>query len=83
MSIACLGTCKIVAVVFSDNPGKIYVGHNIQGRKNKHNKGKGLAMRKQRSFSLEFKMQTGESLVEAGESRTPRPEEATQNILQA
>ncbi len=28
-------------------------------------------------------MQTGESLVETGESRTPRPREATQNILQA
>ncbi len=27
-------------------------------------------------------MQTGESLVETGESRTPRPREATQNILQ-
>ena len=28
-------------------------------------------------------MQTGESLVETGESRTPRPEKATQNMLQA
>ena len=28
-------------------------------------------------------VQTGESLVETGESRTPRPKEATQNILQA
>ncbi len=28
-------------------------------------------------------VQAGESLVETGESRTPRPEEATQNILQA
>jgi len=27
--------------------------------------------------------QAGESLVETGESRTPRPEEATQNMLQA
>ena len=27
--------------------------------------------------------QAGESLVEAGESRTPRPREATQNLLQA
>ncbi len=28
-------------------------------------------------------MQAGESLVETGESRTPRPEEATEDILQA
>ena len=34
-------------------------------------------------LSLIRQVQTGESLVETGESRTPRPEEATQSMLQA
>jgi integrase len=31
----------------------------------------------------EIMLETGETMVETGESRTPRPEEAAQNILQA
>ena len=43
----------------------------------------GESLNKYSPIRLIRNMQTGESLVEAGESRTPRPREATQNILQA